>query len=499
MHAFVKAAAGNRRTSRNGFGRIVLLALALASMCALASAITAAPASAQAGTGSISGPVTNATTTAPVAGALRLRGRSWQPVQPVTAPRPPRPTAPTRSPTSPIVPTSSPSPTSPASARAARTPYVTEYWDNETDFNLADTITISGGSNESGKDAALAPTGGGADGGATISGSRDRRGPPISRSPASACSPPTPRTSSTSLASDTTDASGAYSISNLADRDYKLAFTDETGFCPTGHNAYVSEYWDNKPIFNSADFVSIVSGQSLANRTSSSDPRRAADGGGGDASISGHLTDSESPAHRPPQHLRPARSRPPGHPGIRHGIPTTGRVRRLHHRASRGRPLPARASGPCGNANYVGEYFNGAASSSTATVITLGESEARTGRRRLARGRGDDLRPRHRQRDACERPRGICVTADPATFTPEPSLGSSGFAQTDANGEYSINAPACRRTTRSSFAPCGRLHARRPASAERERGVVSTARPTRTPRRRSTSPPVSSATTSTPR
>ena len=131
----------------------------------------------------------------------------------------------------------------------APTPYVTEYWDNETDFNLADTITISGGSNESGKDAALAPTGGGADGGAIDLRGRDRRRPPISRSPASACSRPTPRTSSTPLASETTDASGAYSINSLADRDYKLAYTEETGFCPTGHNAYVSEYWDNKPTF----------------------------------------------------------------------------------------------------------------------------------------------------------------------------------------------------------------------------------------------------------
>ena len=71
-------------------------------------------------------------------------------------------------------------------------------------------------------------------------------------------------------------------------------------------------------------------------------------------------------------------------------------------------------------------------------MITLGETEARTGvDASLEAGATisghvtDSVTPANNLA-------GSCVTAESATFSPEPSLGSSGFAQTDANGEYKI-------------------------------------------------------------
>ncbi len=122
-------------------------------------------------------------------------------------------------------------------------PYVTEWWNNQPDFDTADTVSVTPGVDTPGIDSAL-------DRGGSISGTvtDSLTGLPIAGVGVSAYS----LSLDYYIGSTWTDASGEYTLDGLGGGDYKVRFQVTAG--------YVTEWWNDQPTFGTADPVAVILG-----------------------------------------------------------------------------------------------------------------------------------------------------------------------------------------------------------------------------------------------
>ncbi|MEX0800723.1 MAG: carboxypeptidase regulatory-like domain-containing protein [Dehalococcoidia bacterium] len=123
--------------------------------------------------------------------------------------------------------------------------HIGEWYDGQTGFDSADPVSVTVGLDTTGIDASLA-VGGFVSGAVTEEGSGD----PLEGMCVNAYDP-----TETWAGFDLTDANGQYWIPGLTPEDYRIVF-DDCSFDPF----HVSEWYDDKPDFNSADEVSVALG-----------------------------------------------------------------------------------------------------------------------------------------------------------------------------------------------------------------------------------------------
>ncbi len=129
--------------------------------------------------------------------------------------------------------------------------YVTEYYDDATNPNDADLVSVTGGDPPTtGIDAELAP-------GGEISGTvtnSDQNNVAMACVTAYPAGDPFQQPFSSS-----TDVNGAYTIRGMPTGDYKVSF----GNCGSG--PYTTEWWNDKPSRDTADPVTVTAGQTAVN------------------------------------------------------------------------------------------------------------------------------------------------------------------------------------------------------------------------------------------
>ena len=153
--------------------------------------------------------------------------------------------------------------------------YVSEWYNDKPDYDSADLVTVTLGSETTGIDAALAV-------GGSISGTvtDDATADPLSNICVNVYD-----ASHNGAGYGYTDSSGEYKVGGLPSGDYKVAFVD----CSSPVR-YLSEWYNDKPDFDSADLVHVIAGSVTA-------PVDAALAVGG--SISGTVTGEDTGAGLP--------------------------------------------------------------------------------------------------------------------------------------------------------------------------------------------------------
>lgn len=121
------------------------------------------------------------------------------------------------------------------------TPYISEYWNNSTDYFGATTVDVQDGAVATGIDAGLSV-------GASISGvvTRDD-GSPVTQAFVAASG------TNGGFGNAVTDSNGAYTLQGLAADSYTVQFS-------ASRDGLVSEYWDNAPDYSTATKVPVASG-----------------------------------------------------------------------------------------------------------------------------------------------------------------------------------------------------------------------------------------------
>ncbi|MCB0865956.1 MAG: carboxypeptidase regulatory-like domain-containing protein [Solirubrobacterales bacterium] len=131
-------------------------------------------------------------------------------------------------------------------------PYAMEFWQNAADVDAATTIVLAPGQARTGVDATLEPS-------SSIAGTLTRPGgDAVGNACVSIYDPEHPERE---VASTTTDPAGHYGVTNLSAASYKVLFDPGCNIS----SDLLSEYYNDKSSFATADLVTLVAGQSLGN------------------------------------------------------------------------------------------------------------------------------------------------------------------------------------------------------------------------------------------
>jgi thermolysin len=133
--------------------------------------------------------------------------------------------------------------------------YVREYYNDKVNIDIADTVSVGPGAQITGKDAVLTAGGG-------ISGTVTNGTVPLEGITVFAYPPD----DQGSVASAITGADGTYTLGSLPIGDYKLQFYPQClPWIPAScdNSDYISEFYDDKPDFQSADIISIGPGTTV--------------------------------------------------------------------------------------------------------------------------------------------------------------------------------------------------------------------------------------------
>ncbi|MBC7593686.1 MAG: carboxypeptidase regulatory-like domain-containing protein, partial [Kineosporiaceae bacterium] len=129
--------------------------------------------------------------------------------------------------------------------------FVSQYWANRATLQTADYFTVSPGQTVTGKDAVLVS-------GASISGNVKGQGSPnVNLSGVYVSAYSTDRSTS---AYTTTDSNGNYSLVGLAASSVTIRYS------AASDQNYVAQYWNNKPTEESADRITVTTGQAVAGK-----------------------------------------------------------------------------------------------------------------------------------------------------------------------------------------------------------------------------------------
>jgi protocatechuate 3,4-dioxygenase beta subunit len=290
-----------------------------------------------------------------------------------------------------------------------------EYYNDQPDFDSADQVAVAVGQTTQNINAALSSSG-------TITGHVTG---PAGQDLAGICVTVLGSNQFDFVAFGSTNPSGVYTISGVPAGSYKVQFSS----CGPGGN-FLTEYYNDRPDFASADAVVVVGGQTTQNIDAA-----LASGG----SITGHVT---GPAGQDLSGI--CVNVLSGEFNTAGSATTNGSGLYTVSGLSTG-SYKVRFS-PCGSGNFLVEFYNDKPTFAAAdsVSVTTGQTTANINAALTAGGTisGNVKGPSNQNLQ------DVCVTAYDANFN------DVGFDDTDSNGNYTINGlPA--GSYKVEFDPCG--------------------------------------------